>query len=106
MMMNDKSNLNNEMNELNLDELETVDGGGIKEVAAAVTLAAMAATGAGNLVGTVSALAESADANSIIEEAPAQDAYGAEFDGAIADGIAPLDEASEPAQLKIGRAHV
>ena len=41
--MNDQ-NMENDMRELTLEELEQVEGGGMKEILAAVTLAAMAAT--------------------------------------------------------------
>jgi len=93
-MMNNENEKNKgvEMNELSLEEMEDVTGGGLKEVVAATTLAAMAMTG--NTVsafGLANALAEENTAH--IEIAPAQEDYGAEFAGALADEIV-----AEPAE--------
>ena len=94
MMMNNNNEMNKdlEMNELSIEEMEDVTGGGIKEIVAATTLAAMAMTG--NTVsafGLANALAED---NAHIEAAPEQEAYGAEFAGAMEDEIVaePVEE--------------
>ena len=77
----DKHNTNpDEIRELSLDEMEAVEGGGLREIAAAVTLAAMTVTGAGNLAASAGALAEGAP-NAIIEQMPEQET--AEEDEAV-----------------------
>ena len=76
---------NTEMQELNLDELEDVSGGGIKEIVAATTLAAMAMTGQTvSAFGLANAMAEGSVR---IEEAPEQELYGAEYAGVMANSI-------------------
>lgn len=68
--------------------------GGIKEIVAATTLAAMTMTG-----NTVSAFtmarAMAEETTEHIEEAPEQEAYGTEFDGEMADTIDPEAESIE-----------
>ena len=75
MMEKDIKNPNG-FQELNDDELEDVAGGGIKEIVAATTLAAMAMTG-----NTVSAFtmarAMAEETTGHIEAAPEQEAFGA-----------------------------
>ena len=64
--MNDKLNLTN-MQELTPEEMENVAGGGIKEIVAATTLAAMAMTGnTAGAFGLARAMAEKV--RSILEE--------------------------------------
>ena len=102
-MKNENINVNpEELNaqELSLEDMEDVTGGGLKEVVAATTLAAMAMTG--NTVssfGLANALAEENAAH--IEIAPAQEDYGAEFAGALADEIV-----AEPAEEVVTAAAV
>jgi|GEM_PF-6497116 len=99
-MKNDKNmNVNPEnAREMDLDELEEVSGGGIKEIVAATTLAAMAMTG--NTVsafGLAQAMAEESAGH--IEAAPEQEAYGVVFGGEMADFIEP--KALEPLEAPV-----
>ena len=75
-----------DIRELTPEEMEDVTGGGLKEIVAATTLAAMAMTG--NTVsafGLANALAEDNAAH--IEEAPAQDSFGEAYAGDTAEAI-------------------
>ena len=104
--MNEKLDLNN-MQEITPEEMEDVAGGGIKEIVAATTLAAMTMTG-----GTVSAFnmaqALAEDAGSIhIEQAPEQEAFGTAFEGQMdeiifVDGDAAEAEVAEVTEMAMG----
>ena len=67
-MNNDKSNRPEDIRELSLEEMEDVNGGGIREIVAGVTLAAMTMTG--GVFGMAGALAE--DSGAYVETAPAE----------------------------------
>ena len=89
------------MQELNPEELEDVTGGGIREIVAATTLAAMTMTG--NTVsafGLANAMAEDA---AHVEAAPEQTAFGAEFVGEMEEEIvaANVDEIVEEAEMNL-----
>ena len=66
-MNNDKSNRPEDIRELSLEEMEDVNGGGIREIVAGVTLAAMTMTG--GAFGMAGALAE--DSGAYVETVPA-----------------------------------
>ena len=92
---------NDNYRELTPEELEAINGGGLKEIVAATTLAAMAMTG--NTVsafGLASALAEE---NAHIEQAPAQEAVGEAFEGEMEEEItaASVDEIVEEADMSL-----
>ena len=92
-MMNYDEKNNANIEELNLDAMEDVAGGGIKEIVAGVTLAAMTMTGSPvSAFGIARAMAE--ESNAIIEEAPAQEAYGMEYQGQadVTGPEAPVNE--------------
>ena len=79
MNMND-----DKLRELSDEELDEVAGGGLKEIVAGVTLAAMTVTGSPmSAFGLAKAMAE--DNGFRIEQAPEQEAYGADYQ-------APMDE--------------
>ena len=98
MKNEDMKNVEN-IQPLSDDELEDVTGGGIKEIVAATTLAAMAMTGQTvSAFGLAKAMAEGSN-NVNIEQAPAQDAYGMEYMGEVADY---LEVAPEEVSLQLG----
>ena len=92
-MMNYDEKKNGNIEELDLEAMEDVAGGGIKEIVAGVTLAAMTMTGSPvSAFGIAKAMAE--ESNAIIEEAPAQEAYGMEYQGQtdVTGPEAPVNE--------------
>ena len=90
MMENDIKNPK-DIQELSDNELEDVAGGGIKEIVAGVTLAAMTMTGSPvSAFGLAKAMAEGQDA--LIEEVPAQEAYDMEYQGVATDFLDAFPE--------------
>ena len=98
-MMNNENAMSKEyeMNELSLEEMQDVNGGGLKEIVAATTLTAMAMTGNSvSAFGLANAMAEENSAH--IEIAPEQE--DEVFSEAFEESAMMAEE------LEIGRAHV
>ena len=99
-----KNHDNLERQELSLDEIEDVNGGGIKEIVAATTLAAMAMTG--NTVSAFNMASALAEGSAHVEAAPAQEAYGGEYAGVMSSAIQfeaePMEAQPEEVSVDLG----